>query len=195
MKPGKPTTFATLTRIDGSDCLIFGLPGNPVSCLVCAQLLVLPALRRLQGLSEARCLPPRTRARTVETLSMDPERPEFHRVQAVLNEQGGLQAVSTGLQRSSRLASMAAANALLMVPAGHGSLPPGTILPAYITGEIVANIKPDEATAETAYISSISPLTFSPLLPRLTLVHQVTSIMAGGVSVRPLQHYQRRLAS
>lgn len=55
MKPGKPATFATLERATGSTgdaervVLFFGLPGNPVSCLVTKSLFVDPALRRLQG--------------------------------------------------------------------------------------------------------------------------------------------------
>ena len=47
MRPGKPLMFGTL----GSK-LIFGLPGNPVSALVTSVILVLPALRRLAGLTE-----------------------------------------------------------------------------------------------------------------------------------------------
>jgi gephyrin len=52
MKPGKPATFATLKRSTGDaegTVLFFGLPGNPVSCLVTKSLFVDPALRRLQG--------------------------------------------------------------------------------------------------------------------------------------------------
>ena len=43
-KPGKPFTFGTR-----GDCLFFGLPGNPVSALVCFAVYVRPALRRLTG--------------------------------------------------------------------------------------------------------------------------------------------------
>jgi molybdopterin molybdotransferase len=44
MKPGKPVFFGT------RGCtLVFGLPGNPVSSLVCFELFVRPALRRLRG--------------------------------------------------------------------------------------------------------------------------------------------------
>lgn len=49
MKPGKPTTFATVPKPSGGNCYFFGLPGNPVSCLVCKALVVDPALKRLQG--------------------------------------------------------------------------------------------------------------------------------------------------
>ncbi len=44
MKPGKPLNFAT-----AGDKLIFGLPGNPVSCLVSFYMFARPALSVLQG--------------------------------------------------------------------------------------------------------------------------------------------------
>jgi molybdopterin molybdotransferase len=44
MKPGKPFLFGTL-----GEKLVFGLPGNPVSALVCFHLFVKPALRVLAG--------------------------------------------------------------------------------------------------------------------------------------------------
>lgn len=44
MKPGKPMLFGTR-----GSTLVFGLPGNPVSSLVCFELFVRPALRRLMG--------------------------------------------------------------------------------------------------------------------------------------------------
>ena len=49
MKPGKPTTFATLKWKDGSKKIVLGLPGNPVSATVTAQLYVLPACRKIMG--------------------------------------------------------------------------------------------------------------------------------------------------
>ena len=44
-KPGKPLTFGLCGRTP-----VFGLPGNPVSSLVCFYLYVLPALRTMMGL-------------------------------------------------------------------------------------------------------------------------------------------------
>ncbi|TBR26423.1 molybdopterin molybdenumtransferase MoeA, partial [bacterium] len=44
MKPGKPLLFGTLGRT-----LVFGLPGNPVAALLCAEEFVRPALEGLQG--------------------------------------------------------------------------------------------------------------------------------------------------
>lgn len=54
MKPGKPLTFAEI-KPDATEnkelnqILAFGLPGNPVSSLVCFQLFVVPAIRHLGG--------------------------------------------------------------------------------------------------------------------------------------------------
>ena len=45
MRPGKPVWFATLP--DGR--AVLGLPGNPASALVCAELFLAPILTRLQG--------------------------------------------------------------------------------------------------------------------------------------------------
>ena len=52
MKPGKPTTFATVLDSKGVKKLVIGLPGNPVSAAVTAQLYVLPACRKLSGQSK-----------------------------------------------------------------------------------------------------------------------------------------------
>ncbi|KTF88700.1 hypothetical protein cypCar_00017213, partial [Cyprinus carpio] len=53
MKPGLPTTFATLDT-DGARKLIFALPGNPVSAVVTCNLFVIPALRKMQGILDPR---------------------------------------------------------------------------------------------------------------------------------------------
>jgi molybdopterin molybdotransferase len=50
LKPGKPVWFGVLPQPDRArDKLIFGLPGNPVSSLVCFELFVRPAIARLAG--------------------------------------------------------------------------------------------------------------------------------------------------
>jgi len=48
LKPGKPVWFGVLSDPAG-DKLVFGLPGNPVSSLVCFELFVRPAIARLAG--------------------------------------------------------------------------------------------------------------------------------------------------
>jgi molybdopterin molybdotransferase len=49
LKPGKPLWFGIVPRSAGPPTLVFGLPGNPVSGLVCFHLFVKPALAVLAG--------------------------------------------------------------------------------------------------------------------------------------------------
>ncbi|XP_048830261.1 gephyrin a isoform X3 [Brienomyrus brachyistius] len=113
MKPGLPTTFATLD-IDGTRKLIFALPGNPVSAVVTCNLFVIPALRKMQGILDPR--PTIIKARLSCDVKLDP-RPEYHRCILTWHHQEPLPwAQSTGNQVSSRLMSMRSANGLLMLP-------------------------------------------------------------------------------
>ncbi|XP_073788112.1 gephyrin b isoform X7 [Danio rerio] len=113
MKPGLPTTFATLD-MDGSRKLIFALPGNPVSAVVTCNLFVIPALRKMQGILDPR--PTIIKARLSCDVKLDP-RPEYHRCILTWHHQEPLPwAQSTGNQVSSRLMSMRSANGLLMLP-------------------------------------------------------------------------------
>ncbi|XP_022528534.1 gephyrin a isoform X15 [Astyanax mexicanus] len=113
MKPGLPTTFATLDT-DGTRKLIFALPGNPVSAVVTCNLFVIPALRKMQGILDPR--PTIIKARLSCDVKLDP-RPEYHRCILTWHHQEPLPwAQSTGNQMSSRLMSMRSANGLLMLP-------------------------------------------------------------------------------
>lgn len=55
MKPGKPLWFGQLV-VDDRKCLVFGLPGNPVSSMVCFEVFVRPALQKLAGLRSEDCV-------------------------------------------------------------------------------------------------------------------------------------------
>ncbi|KAI8925922.1 hypothetical protein BC831DRAFT_250609 [Entophlyctis helioformis] len=142
LKPGKPTTFATIPA-DGSGSgsgnthpkLVFALPGNPVSCLVTYMLFVVPALRRMAGWAVPTL--PRVNVRLAAETDLDP-RPEFHRARIVFTP-AGFVAHSTGMQRSSRVQSMSTANALLALPAASSScrrLAAGTIVEAVVIGDL-----------------------------------------------------------
>lgn len=136
MKPGKPTTFATITK-DGVTKLMFALPGNPVSAMVTFNLFVLPALRKMAGFQCPELT--KVKASLPQAVSLD-MRPEYHRV--VLSWKSGEaipSAVSTGSQCSSRLLSMRTANALLVLPPRSDNLTrieAGEIVDALIIGEI-----------------------------------------------------------
>ncbi|KAM7442762.1 hypothetical protein ABFA07_008402 [Porites harrisoni] len=136
MKPGKPTTFATVT-VGGKKKLIFSLPGNPVSAMVTFNLFVLPALNKLTGSQSPELT--KIKAKLLQPVSLD-ARPEYHRV--VLSWKSGdlvPSATSTGSQCSSRLLSMRTSNALLVLPPRSDELTrieAGTIVDALIIGEV-----------------------------------------------------------
>lgn len=50
MKPGKPLWFG-VRRTESHTTLVFGLPGNPVSSLVCFELFVRPAINAISGIA------------------------------------------------------------------------------------------------------------------------------------------------
>jgi molybdopterin molybdotransferase len=54
IKPGKPLWFGVLPRGDRPACLVFGLPGNPVSSMCCFHVFVRPALLKMAGCDSRR---------------------------------------------------------------------------------------------------------------------------------------------
>jgi molybdopterin biosynthesis enzyme len=70
VKPGKPTLFARIGRQ-----LVFGMPGNPTSCLSNAHVLLVPTLRALAGLPPLD--PPRVRRRLASAVSSPGNRHQF----------------------------------------------------------------------------------------------------------------------
>ncbi|KAF5005468.1 hypothetical protein FDECE_8087 [Fusarium decemcellulare] len=127
MKPGKPTTFATVPVKDNSgqrvSKVIFSLPGNPASALVTFHLFVLPSLHKLSGVSPVGL--PKVPAIVSHDFPLDP-RPEYHRAVVTVGKDGLLSATSTGGQRSSKVGSLRSANALVCLPSGKGKLEKGS---------------------------------------------------------------------
>lgn len=142
MKPGKPTTFATVP-LDATKKLVFALPGNPASALVTFHLFVLPALRKMLGVVPHEL--PRVSVVVEQDVGLD-SRPEFHRAYVAFGPADGrLHAWSTGGQRSSRIASAGGANAVLCLPAREsvgdkrrelGVVPSGESVDAILWGQV-----------------------------------------------------------
>nr|OQO17941.1 hypothetical protein B0A51_15578 [Rachicladosporium sp. CCFEE 5018] len=118
MKPGKPTTFATVPfkTNDGERVskVIFSLPGNPASAVVTYHLFVLPALHKMSGINPVGL--PRVSVVVEQDVRCDTKRAEYHRVLITVGSDGALRASSTGGQRSSRIGSFKGANGLLCLP-------------------------------------------------------------------------------
>ena len=139
MKPGKPTTFGTIP-VKGNEVsertekLIFALPGNPASALVTANLFLLPALQKLAGLKDPNGLE-MVQVKLAGRVRCDPVRPEYHRCHVKFVD-GGLLAVSTGMQRSSRVGSVGGANGMLCLPNKDGFLEEGETCDCLLMGMI-----------------------------------------------------------
>jgi len=114
MRPGKPLMAGRLM-----DALFLGLPGNPVSALVCAQLFLIPALDALQGLG---AWPAQTReAELAEPVAANG--PRAHYMRATLEPDGGIRALAR--QDSGLISVLAGADALLIRPAHDPARPVG----------------------------------------------------------------------
>ncbi|KAL2024041.1 hypothetical protein VTK56DRAFT_276 [Thermocarpiscus australiensis] len=142
MKPGKPTTFATVPVKNNAgervSKVIFSLPGNPASALVTFHLFVLPSLHQMSGISP----PGLTRVPVIlsHDFPLDKSRPEYHRAIVSVGSDGVLSATSTGGQRSSRVGSLKGANALLCMPSGPEPLRKGAKVEALLMGNIRSEV-------------------------------------------------------
>jgi len=116
LKPGKPLLFGIVEQPAGAaPKLIFGLPGNPVSGLVCFELFVRPALRRLAG--HAQVGPLFMPARLTREFAQRGDRPTYHPAQLALTAEGW-EVSPVDWQGSPDLRGAARANGLACFPAG-----------------------------------------------------------------------------
>ena len=131
LRPGKPLSFGITdpsARGEGGrwpagqrphHTLIFGIPGNPVSVLVCFELFVRPALAALQSASQPR--PAFARGTLATGVERNPQRDEMIRVRHTSD--GRIQPLHG--QHSHQLAITAQAEGLARIPAGTGTLAAG----------------------------------------------------------------------
>jgi gephyrin len=140
MKPGKPTTFATVpfksNTGERESKVIFSLPGNPASAVVTYHLFVLPSLHKMSGISPVGL--PKVKVVLEQDVRCDTKRSEYHRVLLAVNAEGRLSATSTGGQRSSRIGSFKGANGLLCLPTTQAMLKKGDTCDALIMGKILS---------------------------------------------------------
>ncbi len=108
IRPGKPLMSGRF----GASAML-GLPGNPVSALVCGLLFLVPMVRAMQGLPDP--FPRRKHATLAEDLG--PNGPREHYMRARLIDDA---ITAFQKQDSSLLSILAEANALLVRPAGDG---------------------------------------------------------------------------
>jgi molybdopterin molybdotransferase len=117
VKPGKPLAFGVR-----ASTLVFGLPGNPVSSLVGAEVFVRPALLALQGATVPG--PVYLEGRLATAVRRNTHRDEFLRARSVASENGVLLEPVIG-QESHMIARAAGADALVLAQRGEGELAAG----------------------------------------------------------------------
>jgi molybdopterin molybdotransferase len=127
IKPGKPLWFGvcdsdTGVKANGDAAdgfrYVFGLPGNPVSSMVCFELFVRPVIRRLMGVEPA--VPDAIAVPLLHAHKSNSDRPTFHPACLDWNEiddEVGVRLIRW--HGSADLRATVEANALVLVPAGR----------------------------------------------------------------------------
>ena len=118
MRPGKPLLFGRLGPVP-----VLGLPGNPVSAIVCSILFLVPALVLMSGLPAAP--PPTTRAILGSALRMNDHRADHLRATIAAEPDGTLVATPFPVQDSAMLRRLALADGLILRPPHAPALPQG----------------------------------------------------------------------
>jgi molybdopterin molybdotransferase len=122
MRPGKPLLFGQLGAVP-----VLGLPGNPVSAMVCATLFLLPALARMSGLPAAP--PPVSVAFLGAAVKENDRRADHLRATVRTDESGRVIATPFPVQDSAMLRRLALADALILRAPHAPALPEGAEVP------------------------------------------------------------------
>jgi molybdopterin molybdotransferase len=124
LKPGKPLWFGELAA---RRTLVFGLPGNPVSSLVCFELFVRPAIGRLLGHNQWAL------AETTAELTIDythqGERPTYHPARLTSAADNRWMVEPLRWKGSGDLRTLVEANALACFPSGDRAYRAGEVIP------------------------------------------------------------------
>jgi molybdopterin molybdotransferase len=129
IKPGKPFAFG---KIDNA--IFCGLPGNPVSSMVTFYKLVLPILKKMQGLNPV--TPLFCQAKLLTDIRKHLGRVEYQRGILSRNKAGELEVAITGGQGSGMLTSMSLANCFVILDQFQSDTPKG----AQVTVEPFNNV-------------------------------------------------------
>ena len=129
MRPGKPLMFAAKDR-----ARVLGLPGNPVSTMVCALLFLKPAMDRMLG--QAGDLPATKPARLAVDAKANDQREDYVRSTLRRHPDGSLTVTPHPVQDSSMLSVLAASDAFLVRPAHDPARKAGDVVRVVDLGAI-----------------------------------------------------------
>ncbi|MFN0007989.1 MAG: gephyrin-like molybdotransferase Glp [Planctomycetota bacterium] len=122
IKPGKPLWFGMRGARP-----VFGLPGNPVSCLIGFEVFIRPALAKLEGEVEANIVPPLRRGRWKGGPTRENPREQHLPVKTVPGEDGVVALEPIRWSSSADITGLTRADALALVPMGR-VLAPGELV-------------------------------------------------------------------
>jgi len=125
IRPGKPFWFGRRGEV-----LVFGLPGNPLSTIVCFLAFIEPALRALHGEPEPD--PPYRRARVTVPVQASDGRTTYLTARLREGEDGVLLATPTERQGSHMTGALGESDGFVVAPHGVGELPAGTLVDALL---------------------------------------------------------------
>ncbi len=146
VKPGQPVWFGVLERStsasrqtrqgreaeddrsNSSPCYVFGLPGNPVSSMVCCELFTRTAIRRLMGIEPATPTP--FRARLSRDHFSRGNRPTYHPARWKWSEAGAVADLVPWIG-SADLSATVEANGMALFPEGDRTYPAGTMIDVF----------------------------------------------------------------
>ena len=119
LRPGKPMMHG---RLGGMRVL--GVPGNPVSSYICSYLFLVPLIRALSGRTQIDHVV--EHALLGQALPANDQRQDYLRARTETGPNGVAVATSVGVQDSSLVANLAAANALIVRPPFAPAAPTGS---------------------------------------------------------------------
>lgn len=122
MRPGKPLMYGHLGPQH-----VLGLPGNPVSSLICTRLFVMPLVRALLGLEPEPQRP--VMARTRVALAANGGRAHYMRARTTPGSDGASEVTPVRSQDSSLLTPLAEADCLIVRPIGAPAVASGGLVP------------------------------------------------------------------
>ncbi|MEO8560219.1 MAG: molybdopterin-binding protein, partial [Rhodospirillales bacterium] len=112
MRPGKPLMFGSVGIPGGAGTKLLGLPGNPVSAMVCALLFLRPVVQKLAGHQDTSL--PISRARLGADLPANDTRHDYLRAELVVDASGEVTATALKIQDSSMMSALAKSGALIL---------------------------------------------------------------------------------
>ena len=122
MRPGKPLMFGHIGEMP-----ILGLPGNPVSSLVCGLLFVKPVIAKMLG--QPKDKRPRRTAKLGRALGENDQREDYLRATLSYDETESVVATPFSRQDSSMLSKLSVAQCLIIRPPLAPAAPLGTPVP------------------------------------------------------------------